>query len=76
MTQRFSELVELARARDESFAHIPREECLEAARSFAQAKRDEMRRRHEAGESGENVVRGLSKIADELLSPSSSVTGT
>jgi [protein-PII] uridylyltransferase len=68
MTQRFSELVELARARDESFAHIPREECLEAARSFAQAKRDEMRRRHEAGESGENVVRGLSKIADELLS--------
>jgi [protein-PII] uridylyltransferase len=67
MTQRFTELVELARARDESFAEISRDECLEAARSFAQVRRGEMRARHEAGESGENVVRGLSEIADEFL---------
>lgn len=67
MTGRFNELVELARARGEAFSQIPRDECVEAARAFAQEKRGEMRTRHDAGESGENVVRGLSQIADELL---------
>lgn len=44
-----------------------REQCLAAARAYARERRAEIRRRHEAGDSGTDVVHMLSEMADEML---------
>lgn len=67
MTKSFVELVQMARERDRAFAEVPREACLAAARAYAQEQRLEIRKRHDAGESGGNVVALLTEVADTLL---------
>ncbi len=63
----FEELVTLARNDPGAFRSIPREDCLASARTHAQARRESIRARHDAGESGGNVVRALSEMADTVL---------
>ncbi len=63
----FEELVTLARDDPGAFRAIPRKDCLAAARAHAQARREAIRARHDAGESGGNVVRALSEMADTVL---------
>lgn len=67
MTPAFTELVELAQRDPAAFREIPRSDCLAAARTFAAEQRGAIRRRHEEGESGLNVLRMLSATADTLL---------
>ncbi len=57
----------MAKGRDPAFAEVSREECLRAAKAFAEDRRKEIQRRHRDGESGGNVVASMSAIADSLL---------
>ena len=63
----FHGLLALAEDDLQAFLEVPREECLKAARDFAEERRAETRVRHDAGESGGNVIHHLSDIADEVL---------
>ena len=63
----FEELLELAEEALGGFLEVPRDECLQATRAYAERKRAEIRARHEEGESGGNVVRMLSDVADEIV---------
>lgn len=63
----FEELVTLASSDPQAFRAMSRDECLAAARAYTEARREAIRRRHEAGESGGNVVRALSDMADTVL---------
>ncbi len=63
----FSELVERAQNEDPGFAHVPRERCVEAARTFIKDQWHAVRERHKAGESGSNVLRQLTESADTVL---------
>ena len=67
MSASFPELVKLARRKTDEFGAVPREVCLNAARTFLADRRGEIRKRHEEGESGGNVVAQLTKVADTLL---------
>ena len=67
MPDRFTELADLARRRDSAFADITRSECLDAARAFYEARRAEIRERHERGASGADIVADLTETADTLL---------
>jgi len=67
MSASFTDLVELARTDPASFGAIPRREAVAAAREYMAAERAQIRARHEAGESGANVVRMLTDSADRLL---------
>ena len=67
MSDRFAELTKMARAEDPVFGAIDRSECLAAARAFVEDSRAAIRERHDAGESGLNVVRMLTGTADALL---------
>ena len=64
---RFEELVAMASQGDKDFAGIPRHECAAAAGEFVRNRWEGIRRRHEAGESGANIVRMLSDSADAAL---------
>lgn len=64
----FLELVELARGGDPAFVEIPRQQCIDAARQYYLAEWDAVRERHEAGESGRNVLRMLTEAADTVVS--------
>jgi [protein-PII] uridylyltransferase len=67
MTCRFEELVSLAREDAPAFGAISREECVSAVRDYAVKRRKAIRERHDAGESGSNVLRMLAESADTLL---------
>jgi len=67
MSASFTELVDLARRDPEAFLQVPRNEILEAAREYVARERARIRARHDAGESGANVVHMLSETADHLL---------
>jgi [protein-PII] uridylyltransferase len=59
--------VDLAREFPEDFRAVSRQDCLAAARTYAQEQRVVVRARHDQGESGSNVVRMLTAAADTLL---------
>ncbi|MEX2015793.1 MAG: hypothetical protein WD873_04080, partial [Candidatus Hydrogenedentales bacterium] len=61
------ELASLARRRDPAFATVTRAACLDAARAFYEARRNEIRTRHEQGASGADTVSDLTATADALL---------
>ncbi len=63
----FEDLLLLAEEPLGPFLDVPQKECLQATRDYAETKRAEIRARHEEGESGGNVVRMLSDVADEIL---------
>lgn len=67
MSSRFEQLVRLARSGDKAFGSFSRQECLTAAREYTLKRRAEIRGRHDAGESGGNVVRLLSDMADTVV---------
>ncbi len=67
MKRFFTELVERARHSPEEFRRISRDECIEAVRSFAVQYRNDIRERHNQGESGETIVRMLTNAADTIL---------
>lgn len=67
MTASFTDLVAMAQLGDEAFRDIPREVSLEATRAYMRARWNEIRERHNQGESGGNVVRQLADTADTLL---------
>ncbi|MBN2312121.1 MAG: hypothetical protein JXR94_24295, partial [Candidatus Hydrogenedentes bacterium] len=67
MTRPFEELVALARHPATASNALSRAECLEATRAFVGARRQEILRLHRAGQSGTNVVRMLSDMADTVL---------
>lgn len=63
----FPELLLLAEESPESFSDVAQAECLRATRAYSEEKRLETRARHDEGESGGNVVRMLSDLADEIV---------
>lgn len=63
----FLALVERARNEDPVFAQVPREHCVDAARTFIKDQWQAVRERHKAGESGSNVLRQLTEAADTVL---------
>jgi [protein-PII] uridylyltransferase len=67
MTDRFEQLVALAQTNGSAFNTLSREECVGAVRDYAVERRRAIRERHDAGESGSNVLRLLSESADTLL---------
>ncbi|MCH7909767.1 MAG: HD domain-containing protein, partial [Candidatus Hydrogenedentes bacterium] len=67
MDHSFLTLVHLAKTEDASFADISKEACVASAWEYVQQRREEVRFRHEAGESGFNVITQLSEVADTLL---------
>ncbi|MDX9973524.1 MAG: [protein-PII] uridylyltransferase, partial [FCB group bacterium] len=66
MTQ-FEKLVRKAQSEDPDSLPISRKECLNAAREYVLQRRSEIRERHRTGESGINVVRMLSEMADAVV---------
>ncbi|MFP6584086.1 MAG: [protein-PII] uridylyltransferase [Candidatus Hydrogenedentota bacterium] len=52
---------------DKSFHARSREDCVAVAKEFAQEERARIQKKHQAGESGANVIRMLSDLADELV---------
>jgi len=67
MSDRFEELVGLARSSDPAFRIVNRDECVAVTRAYAVERRRLTRERHDAGESGLNVLRMLAESADTLL---------
>jgi len=67
MPQDFTALVQLARTADPAFLRVGRDECLSATKDFAGAQWTRIRQRHEAGESGSNVLRLLTDAADTIV---------
>jgi [protein-PII] uridylyltransferase len=67
MSDRFEELIVLARSHNPAFSAVNRDECVAAARAYAVERRCLVRERHDAGESGLNVLRMLAESADTLL---------
>lgn len=67
MNESFLNLVRLAETEDTSFADVSREACVASAWEYVQERRKELRLRHEAGESGFNIITQLSEVADTLL---------
>ncbi len=67
MNRVFADMVDLARDHPDAFRSVSRQETLAAARAYAQEQREFVRRRHDEGESGSNVVRMLTASADTLL---------
>ena len=67
MSSRFAQLGNMASSDSAAFQAVPREECLSAARTYAKEQREAIRERHNAGESGLDVLRMLSETADNLL---------
>ena len=67
MDHSFLTLVRLAETEDASFADVSKEDCVASAWEYVQQRREEVRLRHEAGESGFNVITQLSEVADTLL---------
>ena len=67
MNNRFPELAARARAGDPAFGAVSREECVEAARRYLAQQWQAVRQKHAAGESGSNVLRRLTEIADTVV---------
>ncbi|GMW01318.1 MAG: bifunctional uridylyltransferase/uridylyl-removing enzyme [Candidatus Hydrogenedentota bacterium] len=66
MSQAFLELVETAKDASRP-VKLDRTNCVQATRQFAASRWQEVQARHNAGESGANVVRLLSDAADEIV---------
>ena len=64
----FLELVEATESGRRAPGGLDRAECVRATRAFIANRREEIRQRHESGESGMNVVHLLSDAADTVLS--------
>ncbi len=67
MNRTFEELVALAQSPDHSHGALTRDECLLATRQYAAVNREALRREHNEGASGSNIVHLLSDIADEVV---------
>lgn len=67
MSLGFEEMLQAIGREEGKAPAVSWEECLDAARSYAQDRRAEIRQRHQAGESGSNVVHMLAEMADTLL---------
>ncbi len=67
MSETFAELVRLARGGRPDFRAIPRTQCVHAAREYIEAQWEAVRARHATGESGGNVLRLLTQVADEVV---------
>lgn len=67
MSETFAELAHLARAGSPHFRAIPRSRCVQAAREHIEAQWEAVRARHATGESGGNVLRLLTQVADEVV---------
>ncbi|MDQ1257481.1 MAG: [protein-PII] uridylyltransferase [Candidatus Hydrogenedentes bacterium] len=67
MSARFEELVALASKDVDAFRKTDRNECVAAARIHLKESLEAIRKRHTEGESGSNVVRLLTKSADDIL---------
>lgn len=67
MMPTFTDLVRMVHENPVAFQGVSREECVAAARTYAAEQRRLVRFRHEAGESGANVLRMLTENADTLL---------
>lgn len=67
MTHTFPELVVMARERVHDFLALSRAECVAATKTYALEKRAEIRRSHETGASGANIVAQLTELADTIL---------
>lgn len=67
MTLAFEELARMARLGDPAFKEVAREDCVAAVRSYARTWWDDIRRRHEEGESGRNVLSMLTDTADTIV---------
>lgn len=63
----FRKWVDEAAQGEKSFKRRSREECIAVAKSFAEEERRRIKDKHRAGESGSNVIRMLSDLADELV---------
>ena len=67
MTRRFQDLASIAARGGTEALTLSKRECLDATRAYAAECRGEIRRRHDEGESGSQVVRLLSNAADTIL---------
>ncbi len=67
MSDSFAEYIALARSNGPAFSDVTRDERVAAARAYAVERRRVIRERHDAGESGSNVLRMLAESADTLL---------
>lgn len=67
MIASFTDLVELAREDPAAFLAVAPRETVVAARDYMAAEHARIRARHDAGESGANVLRMLTESADRLL---------
>lgn len=67
MSTHFQALVESARDNIAAFQAIDRQALVEAARAHFEAHCAAVRARHDAGESGRNVLRALTQGADEVV---------
>lgn len=67
MNRTFEELVVLAQSPDHSHGAMTRDECLLATRQYAAVSRESLRREHNDGASGSNLVHLLSDTADEVV---------
>ena len=67
MTTHFEVLVDSARNGSAAFGQVDRMTLVQAAKEHLEAKWAEVRARHEAGESGQKVLRKLSEAADEVV---------
>ena len=67
MSASFTDLVAMAQLGDEEFRQFTRAQCLECTRTYFRSRWNEVRERHAHGESGANVVRQLSELADTIV---------
>ncbi len=62
-----NELNRMAREDITAFRAIPRTVCVAAVREFAQQQRSEIRKHHDAGESGSTTLRHLTEVCDAIV---------
>ena len=67
MSTGFLDLTELARTDEAAFAALLRQDCVDAARAYLAREREAVRGRHAGGDSGMDVLRALTGMADRVL---------
>jgi [protein-PII] uridylyltransferase len=67
MSLSFPELAQIAGENPSAFSTVPREQVVRATREDIAQRRDAIRKRHDEGESGSNVVHMLAEAADAVL---------
>ena len=67
MSMSFTELVEMVQSGDKGFKKIPRPELLAATKKYMDEQREAIRKRHDDGASGGNIIAMLTQLADDLI---------